>query len=92
LAKKRGGRAKKAAEHERIKAITVASKYSELKAMGNAELSDQLKFFKLVEKQTGFTTTGSGPAMRLQLQSLIFEKFGAGANDLADGDSGVEVD
>eukprot|EP00962_Isochrysis_galbana_P061788 scaffold44790_cov101-Isochrysis_galbana.AAC.1 len=28
--------------------------------------------------------------MRLQLQSLIFEKFGAGANDLADGDSGVE--
>ena len=28
--------------------------------------------------------------MRLQLQSLIFEKYGAGANDLADGDSGVD--
>ena len=28
--------------------------------------------------------------MRLQLQSLIFEKFGAAANDLADGDSGLE--
>ena len=27
--------------------------------------------------------------MRLQLQSLIFEKFGAGANDLADGDDGA---
>eukprot|EP00966_Prymnesium_polylepis_P139187 3215933-Prymnesium_polylepis.1 len=30
--------------------------------------------------------------MRLQLQSLVFEKFGAGANDLADGDSGVDKD
>ena len=28
--------------------------------------------------------------MRLQLQSLIFDKFGAGANDLEDGDSGLE--
>ena len=28
--------------------------------------------------------------MRLQLQSLIFEKFGVGANDLADGNSGLE--
>jgi len=25
--------------------------------------------------------------MRLQLQSLIFERFGAAANDLEDGDS-----
>eukprot|EP00966_Prymnesium_polylepis_P320424 7376801-Prymnesium_polylepis.1 len=30
--------------------------------------------------------------MRLQLQSLVFEKFGAGANDLTDGDSGVDKD
>ena len=28
--------------------------------------------------------------MRLQLQSLIFEKYGACANDLADGDSGID--
>jgi hypothetical protein len=90
LAKKRGGRAKKAAEHERIKAITVASKYSELKAMGNDELSDQLKYYKLVERKTGFTTGGTGPTMRLLLQGMIFDKFGAAANDLADGDSGVE--
>lgn len=58
--------------------------------MGNDELSDQLKIFKLIEKKSGFKTTGSGPEMRLQLQSLIFEKFGAKANDLADGDSGVD--
>lgn len=90
LAKKVSGRAKKAAELERIKAVEVASKYSELKAMGNDELSDQLKYFKLVERKTGFTTGGTGPTMRLLLQSLIFDKFGAAANDLADGDSGVE--
>ena len=38
----------------------------------------------------GFTLSGTGPAMRLQLQSLIFDKFGASANDLEDGDSGLE--
>ena len=38
----------------------------------------------------GFTLSGTGPAMRLQLQSLIFDKFGASANDLEDGDSGPE--
>jgi hypothetical protein len=90
LAKKRSGRAKKAAELERIKIIAVASKYSELMAMGNDDLSDQLKYFKQVEQKTGFTTTGTGPEMRLLLPGLIFEKFGAGANDLPDGVSGVE--
>ena len=28
--------------------------------------------------------------MRLQLQSFIFDKFGAAANDLEDGDSGID--
>ena len=46
--------------------------------------------YQVLEKKTGFKTTGTGPEMRLQLQSLIFEKFGAAANDLKDGDSGVE--
>jgi hypothetical protein len=59
-------------------------------AMGNDDLSDQLKYFKQVEQKMGFTTNGTGPKMRLLLQSLNFEKFGAGANDLPDGVSGVE--
>ena len=45
-----------------------------------------------MEKKGGFKTTGTGPEMRLQLQLLIFEKFGASANNLADGDSGVDKD
>jgi len=90
LAKKRSGRAAKAADVERLKAVAVVSTYSALKTMGNEGLSDQLKIFKKLEKKTGFKTTGSGSEMRLQLQSLIFEKYGAGANDLADGDSGLE--
>ena len=28
--------------------------------------------------------------MRTQLQSLIFEKFGLGCNDLAEGDAGTD--
>jgi hypothetical protein len=60
LAKKRGGRAKKAAELERIQAIAVASKYSELKAMGNDELSDQLKYFKLVERRRASPSPAPG--------------------------------
>ena len=41
-------------------------------------------------KQAGFKTTGTGPEMRLQLQSLIFDMVGSIANDLDDGDSGLE--
>ena len=90
LAKKRSGRAAKAAEVERLKDVEIVSTYSALKKMGNESLSDQLKIYKKLEKKSGFKTTGSGSEMRLQLQSLIFEKFGVGANDLADGDSGLE--
>ena len=77
LAKVRGGRLKRAAELERIKAIALASTYSALKGMGNDQLRDQLKFYKLVLGKSGFVTTGSGSAMRLQLQSLIFDKCAA---------------
>jgi len=90
LEKKRGGRKKKAEELERLKGISLARKYSELKKMGNERLAEQLKFYKLIEKKTGFKTTGTGPEMRTQLQSLIFEKFGLGCNDLAEGDAGTD--
>ena len=97
LQKKRAGRVKKATQLERLKALTAVSQYKALKGLGNDELSDQLKYFKLVEKKSGFKTTGTGPEMRLQLQSLIFEKFGAGTkeaptNDLDPRDSGVDKD
>ena len=93
LAKKRAGRVKKVTQLERLKGLVVVDKYKALKALDNEDLSDQLKYHKLVEKKSGFKTTGlSGAAMRLQLQSLIFEKFGAGANDLDDGNSGVDKD
>ena len=92
LEKKRFGKRKKASELERLKGLVLVKKYKALKGLDNEDLADQLKYFKLVEKKSGFKTTGTGPAMRLQLQSLIFEKFGAGVNDLEDGDSGVDKD
>ena len=90
LQKKRAGRSARAAELERLKGVALVESYSALTKMGDSELAEQLKIYKLLEKKTGFKTTGTGPEMRLQLQLLIFEKFGAGANDLKDGDSGVE--
>lgn len=90
IAKKRSGRAKKASELERLKTIELASKYSELKAMRNDEISDQLKVYKLIHKKVGFLTTGTRIQLVTAAQSQIFEKFGASANDLNDGDSGVK--
>ena len=90
LAKKRKGRSAKAAQLERFKTLALVEMYKALKSMGNDALSDQLKVYKLIEKKTGFKTTGTGPEMRRLLQSLIFEKFGAAANDLDDGDSGLD--
>ena len=43
---RRAGRAKKAAEVERLKTVELASNYSMLKGMRNDELSDQLKIYK----------------------------------------------
>ena len=90
LEKVRCGRAKKAAEAERVKGVQVLDKYSALKGLHNDELSDQLKYYKIVEGKKGFRTTGSRAEMVATLQLFIFEKFGASANDLADGDSGVD--
>jgi hypothetical protein len=89
LAKKRSGRAKKASQLERLKAVESISKYSALTKMGNDELSDQLKIFKLLEKKTGFCVTGTRIELVMRLQNILFEKFGASSNDLPDGDSGV---
>ena len=51
LARKRSGRAKKAGELERLKGVELISSYSALKQVGNDELSEQLKVYKLVKKQ-----------------------------------------
>ena len=45
IAKKRSGRKKKASELERLKVLPLMTKYSELKALRNDELSDQLKVY-----------------------------------------------
>jgi len=90
LAKKRKGKAAKAAELERVKAVTLASKFSALKKMRNDELVDQLKIWKLVEKNADVKkTTGTRTELVLALQPLIRDRFGAKANDLEPGDDGL---
>ena len=42
-------------------AVALVESYSALTKMGNAELAEQLKIYKLLEKRTGFKTTGTGP-------------------------------
>jgi hypothetical protein len=70
LSAKRSKRAKAAEERQRVEALTVATKYSEVAALAtNAELSDQLKYHKLVRKAAGFTVTHTNrTAYVLQLQ------------------------
>eukprot|EP00966_Prymnesium_polylepis_P127346 2945101-Prymnesium_polylepis.1 len=58
--------------------------------MRNDELSDQLKIWKLVEKEASVRkTTGARTELVLALQPLILTHFGAGANDLEPGDDGL---
>ena len=60
LAKKRKGKAAKAAELERVRGVELARTFSALKKMRNDELSDQLKVWKLVEKKGDVSkTTGN---------------------------------
>ena len=68
--KKLGGHRARTADIERLKGVALVKSYSALTKMGNAELAEQLKMYKLLEKRTGFKTTGTGPDMRLQLQLL----------------------
>ena len=46
--------------------------------------------YKLINKKDGFKTTGARVDLVMALQGLIYDQFGADANDLVDGDSGVE--
>ena len=47
--------------------------------------------YKLVRKATGFTVTQQNRAAYvLQLQALLVEQHGAAANDLPEGESGIE--
>ena len=90
LAKKRKGKAAKAAELERVKGVALAQSYSALKTKRNDELSDQLKIWKLVEKEASVKkTTGTRTELVQALQPLILTRFGAGANDLEPGDDGL---
>lgn len=96
LTTKRAKRAAAAAELQRIQGLQVATRFSELVERGgyqvsNSDLQDQLKYYKLVLKKTGFTATQPNrKAYVLQLQALLLEQHGAAANDLPAGDSGIE--
>ena len=56
-----GGHRARTADIERLKGVALVKSYSALTKMGNAELAEQLKIYKLLEKRTGFKTTGTGP-------------------------------
>lgn len=90
--KLKGARAKKAAkkaERARLDALPLATRYSELTEMDRPALSDQLRKHKLLGKK-GFTVTqGNRTAYVLQLQTLLLEAD-AGANDLPEGESGID--
>ena len=58
--------------------------------MGNSDLSDQLKYHKVVKKKTGFIVTQKDrKAFVLQLQSLLSDRH-TDANGLKEGDAGIE--
>jgi hypothetical protein len=66
--------------------LPLKTKWSELKCLGNTDLSDQLKVWKLVKKQTGFTVTQPNrESYVIRLQNLM----GKEANDLKAGDDGT---
>ena len=94
LSGKRARKAAKAVEKARLEQVTLATKYSELKAWAIPALQDQLKAFKLKgATQLKFTTTQKDRAAYCtQLQALLFEAHGASANDLKGDDSGCGAD
>jgi len=93
LAKKRSGRAKKAAELARLTAVVRATTYSELKPMNNQDLADQLKHLKLVlGREIKKTSLPNRKAYVILIRTLLFTEFGVGANNLEDGDHGYGGD
>lgn len=90
MSSKRGRREKKQAEKVRIEGLELATRYSALIKMSVDDLKDQLKGYRLQGK-AGFPLAYPKRAdYVLQAQTLMFDAIGAGANDLKDGDSGVE--
>lgn len=95
LSSKRAKRQARAAEEQRVAALPVATKYSELKSMSNEALADQLKAHKQRRKAAKqpitFTVTQKNRlAYVLTLQGLLTEADPR-ANDLAKGDSGTDA-
>eukprot|EP00962_Isochrysis_galbana_P051251 scaffold22626_cov108-Isochrysis_galbana.AAC.2 len=89
LAAKRAKHAAKAQEKARLAAVVLATRYSELVSMGIDDLKDQLKKHKLNGK-TGFNVSHPNrTAYVLLLQTLLLQADSS-ANDLPEGDSGIE--
>jgi hypothetical protein len=89
LSAKRAARAARAAEKARLEALVLATHYSELVSMGEDALKDQLRKHKLLGKK-GFNVSQPNRTARvLALQALMLEADAA-ANDLEEGDSGIE--
>jgi hypothetical protein len=94
LSSKRARRAAKALETARVEKVTLVTRYSELKSMAIGGLSDQLRAFRL-QGTTAITftlTQANRAAYCTQLQVLLFEAHGEGANDLQGDDSGCDGD
>ena len=95
LSSKRAKKEAWAKEERRLDALPLATKYSQLISMGNAELSDQLKAHKLRRKRAKqevvFTVTQKNRlAYVLTLQALLREAD-PDANDLAGNDPGTDA-
>ena len=86
LSSKRARKEAKAAELERLKSLTKVVKWSALKSLSNADLTDQLKVHKLIHGKKDFCVTGNRTALVIRLQNLI----GKDGNDLSAGDAGTD--
>ena len=90
LTGKRARREKKKAEQARISTLELKTFYSELTSMGVDDLKDQLRAYRQQGKSGFMLTYKKRGDYVLAVQTLMCEAIGAGANDLKDGDSGVE--
>ena len=92
---KRAKREAAAAEQRRIEGLAVATRYSELTELCPKELADQLRWHKQARRKAGekveFRVTQPNRAVYVQqLQSLLLALHGSAANDLQEGDLGLE--
>eukprot|EP00965_Chrysotila_dentata_P120653 3989837-Pleurochrysis_carterae.AAC.2 len=82
--------AKRAAtERARIDALPFAEHYSDLKLMGIEDMRDQLTKHKLLGK-TGFALSLPNRTACVLQQQRLFLEANKDANDLEDGDSGID--